>query len=115
MISNKDNLFKNVNIPALSLLAQKLPDFDARSSITSKTFRGQNLKKKDKMKIRQEVWLSSKYCALYIMVICNTALSVLLWILDCTDQNLSLGQLVAMRLSNLRPLWTNNGCRFFIS
>nr|KAI8738884.1 FAM207A protein [Biomphalaria glabrata] len=58
VISNKDNLFKNVNIPALSLLAQKLPDFDARSSITSKTFRGQNLKKKDKMKIRQEVWLS---------------------------------------------------------
>ncbi|KAH9498809.1 hypothetical protein Btru_005205 [Bulinus truncatus] len=58
VISNKVSLFKNVDIPALALMVQKLPDFDARSSITSKTFRGQNLKKKDKMKIRHEVWIS---------------------------------------------------------
>ncbi|CAL1539817.1 unnamed protein product [Lymnaea stagnalis] len=53
-----ENFFQNVNIPALALLAQKLPDFDASSAVTSKTFKGHNLKKKDKQKIRHEVWMS---------------------------------------------------------
>ncbi|CAG5132845.1 unnamed protein product [Candidula unifasciata] len=51
-----ENLFQNVKISSSDLVKQKLPDFDARSTITSKTFKGQNLKKKDKHKIRREAW-----------------------------------------------------------
>ncbi|XP_059145702.1 ribosome biogenesis protein SLX9 homolog [Physella acuta] len=53
-----ENLFQNLKIAATDLITQKLPDFDARSTITSKTFKGQNLKKKDKQKIRHDVWMS---------------------------------------------------------
>jgi len=57
-VPNGEDLFKGVNISELSLIKQKLPDFDARSSITSKTFKGQNLKKKDKLQMRKEAWMS---------------------------------------------------------
>lgn len=52
------NLFKDVDFSKLKLLKQKLPDFDARSSITSKTFKGQNLKKKDKNLLKKEAWMA---------------------------------------------------------
>jgi len=39
----------------------KLPDFDARSAITSKSLKGLNLKKKEKQKLRHDLWLQSKY------------------------------------------------------
>jgi len=45
-----ENLFQNVRISSVDLSQQRLPDFDAQSTITSKTFKGQNLKKKDKKK-----------------------------------------------------------------
>jgi hypothetical protein len=53
-----ESLFQNVRISSMHLAQQKLPDFDARSTITSKTFRGQNLKKKEKQKIRHDAWIS---------------------------------------------------------
>ncbi|BFZ15435.1 hypothetical protein BsWGS_18474 [Bradybaena similaris] len=53
-----ENLFQNVRISSSDLVKQKLPDFDACSTITSKTFKGQNLKKKDKHKIRREAWVA---------------------------------------------------------
>ncbi|KAK7113534.1 hypothetical protein V1264_012805 [Littorina saxatilis] len=39
------------------LLKQNLPDFDTRSVVTSKTFKGMNLKKKDKLRLRHELWM----------------------------------------------------------
>jgi len=57
-VARGDNLFKDVKISGLNLLAQKLPDFDAMSSITSKTFKGQNLKKKEKSQLRKEAWMA---------------------------------------------------------
>uniref|UniRef100_A0A0B6Z057 Ribosome biogenesis protein SLX9 n=1 Tax=Arion vulgaris TaxID=1028688 RepID=A0A0B6Z057_9EUPU len=51
-----ESLFQNVRISSADLSKQKLPDFDAQSTITSRMFKGQNMKKKDKLKIRQEMW-----------------------------------------------------------
>ncbi|GFO38532.1 protein fam207a-like [Plakobranchus ocellatus] len=53
-----ENLFKDVKISSLDLTPQKLPDLDARSTITSKTFRGQNLTKKEKQKMRRDAWMA---------------------------------------------------------
>ncbi|PVD37940.1 hypothetical protein C0Q70_00542 [Pomacea canaliculata] len=50
------NIFKGVKITA-ETLQQHLPDFDARSTVTSKTLKALNLKKKDKQRIRHELWL----------------------------------------------------------
>ncbi|XP_046380389.1 ribosome biogenesis protein SLX9 homolog [Haliotis rufescens] len=55
-VSLSDNIFSSLKIDNKAL-AQKLPDFDARSTVTSKTFKGLNLKKKDKRKIRHEVFM----------------------------------------------------------
>ncbi|RUS70855.1 hypothetical protein EGW08_021383 [Elysia chlorotica] len=54
--SRGDNIFKDVKISSSELSPQKLPDFDARSTITSKTFKGKNLTKKEKHKMRHDVW-----------------------------------------------------------
>ncbi|KAK3600591.1 hypothetical protein CHS0354_020984 [Potamilus streckersoni] len=51
-----DNLFKNVKIGKEALQLQKLPDFDAKSTITSKSLKGLQLRKKDKRKLRHELW-----------------------------------------------------------
>ncbi|KAK3802339.1 hypothetical protein RRG08_034487 [Elysia crispata] len=51
-----ENIFKDVKISSFELAPQKLPDFDARSSITSKTFKGKNLTKKEKQKMRHDAW-----------------------------------------------------------
>nr|KAG5710232.1 hypothetical protein BaRGS_006751 [Batillaria attramentaria] len=50
------NPFKGMKITT-DLLKQNLPDFDARSAITSKTLKGMNLKKKDKQRLRHELWM----------------------------------------------------------
>lgn len=50
------NPFKGMKITT-ELLKQNLPDFDARSAITSKTLRGMNIKKKDKQRLRHELWM----------------------------------------------------------
>lgn len=60
-VARGESLFQNVRISSSCLTSQKLPDFDARSTITSKTFKGQNLKKKDKHKIRHENWIASEF------------------------------------------------------
>ncbi|XP_064646583.1 ribosome biogenesis protein SLX9 homolog [Lineus longissimus] len=52
-----ENIFAGVKVRVDELTPQKLPDFDARSTITSKTFKGMNMKKKDKQKMRHEVWM----------------------------------------------------------
>ncbi|XP_074641026.1 ribosome biogenesis protein SLX9 homolog [Tubulanus polymorphus] len=51
-----ENVFEGIKIGS-SLLSQKLPDFDARSAITSKTFKGVSVTKKDKQKIKREAWM----------------------------------------------------------
>ncbi|XP_076441498.1 ribosome biogenesis protein SLX9 homolog [Babylonia areolata] len=50
------NPFKGMKITT-ETLKQVLPEFDAQSAITSKTFQGMNLKKKDKKKIRHDLWM----------------------------------------------------------
>ncbi|XP_005099968.1 protein FAM207A [Aplysia californica] len=57
-VPHGDSLFKDVDLSGLHLLKQKLPDFDACSSVTSKTFKGQNLKKKEKLQLRREAWMA---------------------------------------------------------
>ncbi|ESO88047.1 hypothetical protein LOTGIDRAFT_234815 [Lottia gigantea] len=52
----QDNIFSTINIDK-SKLSQRLPDFDARSAITSKTLKGLSLKKKDKLKLRREYFM----------------------------------------------------------
>ncbi len=52
-------MFSNININ-LSQLQTQLPDFDARSVITSKSFKGQNISKKEKNKMKKEFWVQSK-------------------------------------------------------
>ena len=41
-------------------ITDKLPDFDTRSAITSKSLKDLKLKKKDKQKLRHELWMKSK-------------------------------------------------------
>lgn len=53
-----ENLFQDIKISSVDLAPQKLPDFDARSSITSKTFKGKNLTKKEKHKMRHDAWMA---------------------------------------------------------
>jgi hypothetical protein len=53
------NPFKGMKITT-DFLKQQLLDFDARSAITSKTFKGMNLKKKEKLKFRRDVWMESE-------------------------------------------------------
>lgn len=51
-----DNPFAGLNLD-LGQLKQKLPDFDARSQVTNKSLKGLNLKKKDKKKLRHDIWV----------------------------------------------------------
>ncbi|XP_033729102.1 protein FAM207A-like isoform X2 [Pecten maximus] len=51
-----DNIFKGLKINK-ETLKQELPDFDTRSTITSKSLKGLNMKKKDKKKLRHELWM----------------------------------------------------------
>ena len=52
-------LFKNINID-LTKATKELPDFDARSTITSKTFKGLNMSKKEKRKQKHDAWMKRK-------------------------------------------------------
>lgn len=52
------NPFSGVTI-SKATLSQNLPDFDARSTVTSKSFKGLGLKKKDKIKMRHQLWMES--------------------------------------------------------
>ncbi|XP_013394804.1 protein FAM207A-like [Lingula anatina] len=52
-----EGLFSGIQIPD-GVLKQQLPDdFDTRSAITTKSLKGLQLKKKDKKKLRHEIWL----------------------------------------------------------
>ena len=53
------NPFRGMKITT-ETLKQNLPDFDARSTVTSKTFKGMNLKKKDKKRLRHDLWMESE-------------------------------------------------------
>ncbi|OWF35894.1 ribosome biogenesis protein slx9-like [Mizuhopecten yessoensis] len=50
------SLFKGLKINK-ETLKQELPDFDTRSTITSKSLRGLNMKKKDKRKLKHDLWM----------------------------------------------------------
>lgn len=52
----KSNLFEGININKFNI-TEKLPDFDARSAITSKSLKELKLKKKDKQRLRHELWM----------------------------------------------------------
>ncbi|XP_060074783.1 uncharacterized protein LOC132554489 [Ylistrum balloti] len=56
MPQEDDNIFKGLKINK-DTLKQELPDFDTRSTITSKSLKGLNIKKKDKQKLRHERWM----------------------------------------------------------
>ena len=56
----RTNPFRGMKITT-ETLKQNLPDFDTRSVITSKSFKGLNLKKKDKMKLRHDLWIESRF------------------------------------------------------
>ena len=76
-------LFSKVDID-LNALARQLPssdaDFDTRSTMTSKSLRGLNLTKKEKMKLKHEFLIKSTlirclFCQFTeSIVICNTKL-----------------------------------------
>ncbi|XP_063396870.1 uncharacterized protein LOC134681258 isoform X1 [Mytilus trossulus] len=51
-----DNPFANLDLD-LGQLKQKLPDFDARSQVTNKSLKGLHIKKKDKKKLRHDIWI----------------------------------------------------------
>ncbi|KAK3082647.1 hypothetical protein FSP39_001373 [Pinctada imbricata] len=55
-VNRSDNIFSDVKIDPQAL-AKKLPDFDARSAITSKSLKELKLKKKDKKKLRHDLWI----------------------------------------------------------
>ncbi len=57
------NLFEGVDID-LSRATKELPDFDARSAVTSKTFRGMNMSKKEKRQIKHNTWMEREYLRL---------------------------------------------------
>lgn len=63
-----DNMFEGLNINQ-ELLTKKLPEFDIMSTITSKSTKGLQLKKKDKKKLRHDVWLNSE-CELFLFYMC---------------------------------------------
>ena len=58
-------MFSKLNIDLDALQKQLNPDggndFDGKSGVTSKSLRGLNLKKKDKRKLRHEIWMKSEY------------------------------------------------------
>lgn len=52
----KSNLFEGIDMTKFNI-TQKLPDLDARSAITSKSLKELKLKKKEKQKLRHELWM----------------------------------------------------------
>ncbi|XP_064598568.1 uncharacterized protein LOC135464925 [Liolophura sinensis] len=56
------NPFSGVTINKATL-TQNLPDFDARSTITSKSFKGLGIKKKEKRKVRHQLWMEKMNAA----------------------------------------------------
>ena len=58
-------LFQNIDID-ISSMKKQLPDFDARSTITSKTLKGSNMTKKDKRKLKHDIWMKSKTLQLVV-------------------------------------------------
>ena len=58
-LAQPENMFGGLKID-MSAVHKDLPDFDARSTITSKTTKGLNLTKKDKRKLKHEFWMKSK-------------------------------------------------------
>lgn len=52
----KSNIFEGINMNKFNI-TDKLPDFDTRSAITSKSLKDLKLKKKDKQKLRHELWM----------------------------------------------------------
>ena len=55
-----NNPFQGLKITT-DMLRQNLPDFDTHSVITSKSFKGMNLKKKEKQKLRHDLWVESEF------------------------------------------------------
>ncbi|XP_041374491.1 protein FAM207A-like isoform X2 [Gigantopelta aegis] len=56
-VTRSSNLFSGLNIDP-QLLSKKLPaDFDMRSTITNKSLKGLNLKKKERKKIKHDTWM----------------------------------------------------------
>lgn len=54
--SPEANLFAGLDLSKYNL-KQQLPDLDARSAITSKSLRELKMKKKDKQKLRHDLWI----------------------------------------------------------
>ncbi|KAL4232039.1 hypothetical protein ACF0H5_009617 [Mactra antiquata] len=50
------NLFEGIDLSKYDI-KKELPDFDTRSTITSKSFKGLNMKKKEKQKLRHDLWI----------------------------------------------------------
>lgn len=50
------NMFSGVDLTKYKLTG-KLPEFDTCSTITSKSFKGLNMKKKDKRKLKHDLWM----------------------------------------------------------
>ena len=65
-LDKSENVFSSVNIDNATL-KQKLPDFDTRSCITSKSLKDLKLKKRDKKKLRHELWIKSKWSILIVI------------------------------------------------
>ncbi|XP_052814697.1 ribosome biogenesis protein SLX9 homolog [Mya arenaria] len=52
----KSSLFDSIDLSKYNITT-KLPDFDARSTLSSKSLKGLSLKKKEKQKLRHELWI----------------------------------------------------------
>jgi len=67
----RSSVFKNLEVGS-AIIKDRLEDFDdldAKTVITSKSFRGLNIRKKDKRRIKQHLFKQSK-CILSYFILC---------------------------------------------
>lgn len=60
----RSDIFKNVGV-GTAIIKDRLEDFDdadTKTVVTSKTFHGLNIRKKDKRIIKQSLFKESKFC-----------------------------------------------------
>lgn len=67
-----ENMFKGINVDT-DMLNKQLPDFDSRSCITSKSLKGLHMKKKEKQKVKHQLWMKSRT----IILLTNNAMNIL--------------------------------------
>ena len=62
----EDNIFAGIDLKKYNLNTKLPDDLDARSTITSRSLKELKMKKKDKKKLRHELWIRSMWWHVFV-------------------------------------------------